>query len=106
MSDSLKATVIVIVPVLTISANAEPAPLADPVELEPRLPAVVEPAPPEPVAEVDEPVELLALEEADPPETESPGWALESETIVPLVGAYSLVFARFVSAVLIAACAL
>ncbi len=88
-SDSLSATVIVIVSVLTISANAElllPE-LEDEEELEPpRLPAVVAPVPllPELEPPLEEPAAaLLEL----PPDTWSPGWRLESETIVPLVGA-------------------
>jgi hypothetical protein len=76
------------VSVLTISANAElllPE-LEDEEELEPpRLPAVV-PVPllPELEPALEEPV--VALLEL-PPDTWSPGWRVESETIVPLVGA-------------------
>jgi hypothetical protein len=72
MSDSLKATVIVIVPVFTISANAEP--LDEPLdELEPpRLPALVPPAPPDEELDEEE-LELLEPEEVDPADTESPG---------------------------------
>jgi hypothetical protein len=87
MSDSLNATVIIIVLVFTISANAELDEL-DELEL-PRLPAVV----PVPALE-EEPAGELVLELADdvePPETESPGWRLDSDTIVPLIGAYSFV---------------
>jgi hypothetical protein len=90
MSDSLNATVIIIVLVFTISANAELDELDEFDELElPRLPAVV----PVPALE-EEPSGELMLELADdvePPETESPGWRLDSDTIVPLIGAYSFV---------------
>jgi hypothetical protein len=74
--------------VLTISANAElllPE-LEDEEELEPpRLPAVV-PVPllPELEPPLEEPA--AALLEV-PPDTWSPGWRVESATIVPLVGA-------------------
>jgi hypothetical protein len=97
MSDSLKATVMVMVLELTISANGvddvpdeELEPL---VELEPpRLPALVAPAPP-PV--LDEPVELVELPpvlealalEVEPAETASPTERPAIEAIVPLVGA-------------------
>jgi hypothetical protein len=124
MSDSLKATVIVIVPVLTISANAElelpeveedELPEAELPELEedevpeaPRLPAVV-PEEPLEAPDAEEPVEGL---DVDPEETASPGERLASETIVPAVGAYSLVLASavlalrtFPSALYTAACA-
>jgi hypothetical protein len=104
MSDSLNATVIVSVFVLTISANPELEPLED--ELEPpRLPAVAAP----PVAEDDDDddEELDDPLEEDPPlDTESPGVRLDSEAIVPLVGAYSLVLLTPISAVCTAACAL
>ena len=73
MSDSLKATVIVIVPVFTISANAEPE-LPDELLDEPepaRLPALP-PALPEEELDDDDPLELLEPEEVDPAETESP----------------------------------
>jgi hypothetical protein len=90
MSDSLNATVIIIVLVFTISANAELDELDEFDELElPRLPAVV----PVPALE-EEPAGELVLELADdvePPETDSPGWRLDSDTIVPLIGAYSFV---------------
>jgi hypothetical protein len=92
MSDSLKATVIVIVLVLTISANGEvePAEFEADVELEPpRLPAVVPLGPF--VEELDDDpllgvvdVEALAV---DPADTESPRERLASDTIVPLIGA-------------------
>jgi hypothetical protein len=118
MSDSLKATFIIIVPVLTISAKDEPElpdvedvelPEAELPELEalapepPRLPAV---APVEPLD--DEPDEEVPPDEpdVDPADTESPGERLASETIVPLIGAYSLVSARAVLAVCTPASAL
>jgi hypothetical protein len=76
-SDSLNATVIVSLCVLTISANEleedeEPVEPVEPVEPEPpRLPAVV-PVPP--VAdELDDELLLALLDELDPPLTESPG---------------------------------
>jgi hypothetical protein len=109
MSDSLKATVIVIVLVLTISANGE-LELAEVVEeLEPPRPPAVVPAVPA-VDELDEDV-LLDVEAVealavDPAETESPGERLASDTIVPVIGAYSLVAASAVFAVLTLASAL
>lgn len=80
--------------VLTISAKPE-------LELEelelPRLPAVVPPV--EPLLEDELEEDPLEEEELpDPPETESPGLRLESEAIVPLTGAYSLVALSAVSA--------
>jgi hypothetical protein len=93
-SDSLRATVIVIEPVLMISTNGE-VELAEPVldedeELEPpRLPAAV-PAEPLPVEAEDDPLPELADPDpldVDPAETESPGDRFASETIVPLIGA-------------------
>jgi hypothetical protein len=95
MSDSLNATVIVSVFVLMISANPleELEPLEEPEP--PRLPAV-EPVPDEPV-EADD-----ALEDDEfpdpPPDTASPGVRLDSDAIVPLTGAYSLVLFTAVSA--------
>jgi hypothetical protein len=94
-SDSLRETVIVIELVLTISANGElelPELEEDEVLEPPRLPAVVPPVPPvPPVEEVDDdPVlEVLDVEalEVAPAETELPGTRLESDTIVPLIGA-------------------
>lgn len=90
-SDSLRATVIVIVLELTIWTNgvavapaeAEPVPL---VELEPpRPPAAV--VPPPPVL----PVELLEAEpdaaDVEPADTESPAVSPAIEAIVPLTGA-------------------
>jgi hypothetical protein len=96
MSDSLNATVIVILPVLTMSANGEPELLAveeeeagvpeleDDVPEPPRPPAVV---PEEPA--VEEPDDEDPADELDvaPAETASPGERLASETIVPLMGA-------------------
>jgi hypothetical protein len=93
MSDSLNATVIVIALVFTISANVELDELDefeefDELEL-PRPPAVV------PVVLLEEEVddELLPelVDDVDPAEIESPRRRLESDTIVPLIGAYSLV---------------
>jgi hypothetical protein len=84
MSDSLNATVIVIVFVSTISANDE-LELLEELEL-PSDPAVVL----EEEDELDD-EELFEALLVDPPETESPGCRLESETIVPLIGAYSFV---------------
>jgi hypothetical protein len=118
MSDSLKATFIVIVPVLTISANDElelpevedeELPEAELPELEvlapdaPRLPAVVPDEPLDDEPEEDVPPDPL---EVDPADTASPGERLASETIVPLIGAYSLVLARAVLAVCTLASAL
>jgi hypothetical protein len=110
-SDSLRATVIAIVLVLTISANGElelpEVDEEDEPEL-PRPPAVVPPVPP--VEELDDDpvvdVEDAAALEVDPAVTELPGTRLESDTIVPLIGAYSLVFASAVLAVLTLAWAL
>ena len=92
MSDSLNATVIVSEFVLTISANPELEPLEEDDPEPPRLPAVAVPPDPEPLPEPDPddddddelPEELL---EEPPPDTVSPGVRLESEAIVPLVGA-------------------
>ena len=88
MSDSLKATVIVIFFVLTISAKPE---LLDEVEVEPllveppRLPALVVPVLPlEPGAADELEPTTSELEE---PETESPGETLSTETTVPVAGA-------------------
>jgi hypothetical protein len=104
MSDSLNATVIVSESVLTISAKPEPLEDDDPEP--PRLPAVAAPLPPLP--ELDDEEDDDELDELpDPPaDTVSPGVRLESDAIVPLVGAYSLVLATAVSAVCTAACAL
>ncbi len=102
MSDSLNATVIVSVFVLTISAKPEldPEPLAE-LDPEPRLPAVVEPEAPEEPLE-DDPLEDEELPDP-PPDTESPGVRLESEAIVPLTGAYSFVLFTPTSALCTAA---
>jgi hypothetical protein len=95
MSDSLNATVIVIVLVFTISANDELDEFDELEELEPRLPAVV----PVPLLEEELDDELLELlDDVDPDETESPGSRLDSDTIVPLIGACSLVFLSAASA--------
>jgi hypothetical protein len=114
-SDSLNATVIVIVRVLTISANGElelPDDEEDELEVvEPRLPAV---APEEPVVgdadEAEVPLEL-DVPDADalpvvPADTVSPGDTLARDTIVPLFGAYSLVLLSAACAVSTFACAL
>jgi hypothetical protein len=85
MSDSLKATVIVIFDVLTISASPELLVLDDeePLLEPPRLPALV----------VDVPLEavLPELEDEevplDEPDTALPGEMLSTETTVPLAGA-------------------
>ena len=75
-SDSLNATVIVILLVFTISANELDPPEeeepVEPVEPEPpRLPAVV-PVPPL-AEELDDELLLALLDDVDPPLTESPG---------------------------------
>jgi hypothetical protein len=85
--------------VLTISANDELEALDALDELDepepPRLPALV-PVPPA-EAEFDE--ELLdVFDDVDPAETESPGWRLESDTIVPPTGACSCVCSKAVFA--------
>ncbi len=87
MSDSLNATVIVIVPASTISANAELE--GDEDDELPRLSAVV-PVPPD--AELDEDP-LAAAFDVVPADIESPANEPDSDTIVPLLGAYSLVSA-------------
>jgi hypothetical protein len=103
MSDSLSATVIDNVLLLTISANGEDPELEDDDELElPRPPAVVAAAPPD-AEDVDEP--LLELEDADtsavvPAETLSPGERDARDATVPLIGARSFVLASAVSALL------
>jgi hypothetical protein len=103
MSDSLKATVIVSVLVLTISANAvleleDPVEPAEPLELDPpRLPAVEVPPPDPDEADPEEPEPELELELDDEPlpaEIWSPTDTLASEAIVPDAGARSLVSAR------------
>ena len=106
MSDSLNATVIVSVSVLTISANPELDPLDDDDPDPPRLPAVAAPPAAEPLPdELEEDDELDELLE-EPPDTVSPDVRLESDAIVPLVGAYSLVLLTPVSALCTAASAL
>jgi hypothetical protein len=91
-SDSLKATVIVIVLVLTISTNDE----VEPPEVEeddepepPRLPAVVPAALPVEELDDDPPLDVEDAEglEVEPAVTESPGDRFANETIVPLIGA-------------------
>ena len=94
-SDSLKATVIVSLPLLTISANDElvvPGDEEDEVEaLEPpTLPAEVPEEPPaEDPDEDDVPLKVAAVDAlpVDPADTVSPGERLASDAIVPLVGA-------------------
>ena len=104
MSDSLSATVMDIVLLLTISAKGDDVELevADEPEL-PRLPAVVPAA-----DDVDEPVP--ELEDADaspvvPADTLSPGERGSRDAIVPLIGAYSFVLESAVSALSRLACA-
>jgi hypothetical protein len=83
--------------VFTISANPEldPEPELDEPD-PPRLPAVVPVLDPLP----EEPDDPLDEELPDPPaDTASPAVRLESEAIVPLTGAYSLVLVTAVSAV-------
>jgi hypothetical protein len=88
--------------------SAKPEPLEDPEPLEefepPRLPAVVPVPDPDELLD-DEDEELLEVELPDPPDTASPGVRLESEAIVPLTGAYSLVLFTAVSALWTPACA-
>ena len=95
-SDSLKATVILIVPVLTICANAELEPEEDEEDVEvlapPRPPVLAAEEPP--LEDPEEEAPLLADVVAfvlEPAETPSPGVRLASEAIVPLIGAYSFV---------------
>jgi hypothetical protein len=111
MSDSLKATVIVSVSVLMISANPELVLLDEDDPEPPRLPAVeVPPVPDVPLPDEPEPEDdddELDEDDPEPPaETVSPGVRLEREAIVPLTGAYSLVLLTAISAVWTAACAL
>jgi hypothetical protein len=92
MSDSLKATVIVIEPVLTISTRPELVVVDDDELLlePPRLPAV-EPAlelEPEPDDELDPVLELEPDPDPEPAEIVSPGETLATLTTVPLAGAY------------------
>jgi hypothetical protein len=73
--------------VLTISANPELDPLEEDDPEPPRLPAVAAPLEP-PLPELDDDDELLEEPLEDPPaDTVSPGDRLESDAIVPLVGA-------------------
>ena len=112
MSDSLNATVMVSVFVLTISANAEADPdpefeepdEPDEPEPPPRLPAVVPVPLPEELLEDVDPFDEDELP-APPPETASPGDRLDSDAIVPLTGAYSLVLFTPTSALCTPACA-
>ena len=105
-SDSLNATVIVNLCVLTISAKFALALLDDDDDdpVVPRLPAVVAP---DPLAVAPLPEEPLLVElELDPEDTESPGDKLSSDTIVPLTGARNLVCLRAVFALCTLASAL
>ena len=102
MSASLMATVIVKVFVLMISAKPELDPELEELEDPPRLPAVT------PLPLVDEELDedpVEAEELPDPPDTDSPGVRLDSEAIVPLTGAYSLVSFSASSALWTLACA-
>jgi hypothetical protein len=93
MSDSLKETVIVIVPASTISAKTDELLLEDddeavveavPLPTPPAAPDAPAPAPEEPEPEP----ELAALAEpVDPADTESPVLRLARDTIVPVAGA-------------------
>jgi hypothetical protein len=91
-SDSLKATVIVIERVLTISTNGE-VEVAEPDEDEvlepPMVPAVVPVVPPVEELDDDPALDVADVEalDVDPADTESPGERLASDTIVPLIGA-------------------
>lgn len=85
MSDSLKATVIVSELVLTISANPELELLDD--EEPPRLPAVSPPVEDAPLPDELEEDDELEESPEEPADTLSPGVRLDSEAIVPLVGA-------------------
>ena len=108
MSDSLKATFIAIELVLTISAKAElelPEDEEDE-ELEPpRLPAAVAPAEEPDEVPLPDVVDGDAAE-VEPADTALPADRLESDTIVPLIGAYSLVLVSAVWALLTLASAL
>jgi hypothetical protein len=98
--------------VLTISANGELALLDDEEEPEvlepPRVPVVL--CEELPVDDPDEDdVALDPLDDAlpvEPADTASPGERLASDTIVPLIGAYSFVLLRAVCALSTLACAL
>ena len=80
---------------LTISAKLE-LELLDDDPVVPRLPAVVAPEPLDVALLLEE--SLLVELELDPEDTESPGDRLSSDTIVPLIGARSLVCLRAVFA--------
>src|ERR1700744_4175267 len=86
MSDSLNATVIVSEFVLTISANPELESLDEEPE-PPRLPAVAAAPVLAALPELEEDELLEELLEDPPPDTLSPAVRLDSEAIVPLVGA-------------------
>jgi hypothetical protein len=112
MSDSLSATFIVIELVLTISAKAELEPPEDEEEDEeedepvpPRLPAAVPPVEVPDDVPLPDVVDVEAVE-VEPADTALPGERLESDTIVPLMGASSLVLASAVLALLTLASAL
>jgi hypothetical protein len=86
-----------IVPVLTISAKEELEDEDEEEELLPRLPAVVLPPAPEPEFPVDDEPPVAPL----PPDTavtESPEIRLDSDTTVPVAGAWSWVLASALSA--------
>jgi hypothetical protein len=99
MSDSLNETFMLIVPVLTISAKdeLEDEDADEAEELPPKLPAVVLPPPPEPELPVDDEPPAAPLP-PDPAVTESLGIRLDSDTTVPVAGAWSWVLARALSA--------
>jgi hypothetical protein len=100
MSDSLKATVIVIDPVLTISTRPELLDDEDELLLElPRLPAVELALAPDPELEPEPELELEPDPEPEPPEIVSPGDTLSTLTTVPVAGAYSRVSLSVFSAV-------
>jgi hypothetical protein len=115
-SDSLKATVIVNVLELTISANGELVLVDDDPDevelLEPRLPAEVpEGAPVDEPDDAEVPVEPVDVADPEafpvlPADTLSPGERLATDAIVPLIGAYSFVSLSAVCALSTLACAL
>ncbi|HXD67612.1 MAG TPA: hypothetical protein VNV17_23500, partial [Solirubrobacteraceae bacterium] len=100
MSDSLKATVIVIEPALTISTSPELVDDEDELLAEPpRLPAVALVAPLEPDPElVLDPEPALVAEPEPPAETVSPGETAATLTTVPAAGANRRVSFRAFSA--------
>ncbi|HEY1522786.1 MAG TPA: hypothetical protein VGF70_07210 [Solirubrobacteraceae bacterium] len=110
MSDSLKASVIVIELVLTISANgvAEAEEEEEEALEPPRLPAVVPLVVPVEELDEDPPLDVEDPEalEVEPADTVSPGERPDSDTIVPLIGADSVVSASAVLALLTFAWAL